>query len=43
MPKKFGKMMQNAENETLGQIDSNPTQKSLARCFYNPSGKKGEN
>jgi len=33
-------MMKNTENEALGQIDSNPTQKSLACCFYNPSKKK---
>jgi len=43
MWKKFGKMMKKAENEALGQINSNQTQKSLARCFYNPSRKIGEN
>jgi len=35
-------MMENAENKALGQIDSNPTQKSLARCFYNASEKRGK-
>jgi len=32
--------MKNAENEALGQIDSNLTKKSSARCFYNPSEKE---